>query len=119
MAGSLFPESMDTLTRSIISGLRARLGSAAQDFTVTESRDQPTPWLTFECTVYEFLPLTFVYDRGHCGFSVDYGSRKVSLARPRGVLGLRDADDLEVFLDEVVVAARERIPDKFLAARGW
>ena len=119
MAGSQFPESMDGLARMIVAGLQARIGDAAAEFVVAEKRDAPTPWLTLECTVFDYLPLVFFYDRGRCGFSVDYGARKVGLARPQGPLGLRTAEDLEVFLDEVVVAARERVPDKFLAARGW
>jgi len=119
MAGSRFPESMDTLARDIIAGLQQRLGSAVYDFAVSETRDAPTPWLTIECTMFDYLPLVFFYDRGRCGFSIDYGSRKIRLARPSGPAGLRSHEDLERFLDEVVVAARERVPDKFLAARGW
>ena len=119
MAGSRFPESMDTLARDIIAGLQRRLGSAIDDFAVSEARDAPTPWLTLECTMFDDLPLVFFYDRGRCGFSVDYGSRKIRLATPSGPAGLRSHADLERFLDDVVLAARERVPDKFLTARGW
>lgn len=119
MVGSQFPESMDGLARKIIAGLRERIGDAAGDFVAAEKRDAPTPWLTLECTVFDYLPLVFFYDRGRCGFSVDYGARKIELARPRGPLGLRSEQDLDTFLDDVVAASRERIPDKFLAARGW
>jgi len=110
---------MDVLARDLIAGLRLRAGTGVDDFAVTETRDAPTPWLTLECTMFDYLPLVFFYDRGRCGFSIDYGSRKIRLARPAGAAGLRSQADLDDFLDEVIVAARERIPDKFLAARGW
>jgi hypothetical protein len=57
MAGSQFPESMEGLARMNIAGLQARIGDAAAEFVVAEKRDAPTPWLTLECTVFDYLPL--------------------------------------------------------------
>lgn len=46
---------MEQLARSLALELRSR-GDVADDAAVTEIRDRPTPWLTFEFTLYDFLP---------------------------------------------------------------
>jgi len=54
MAGSRFPESMSRLD-VLIDALTGRLGKAVGGFVVSESRDRPTPWLTLEFRVFDFL----------------------------------------------------------------
>lgn len=118
MAGSRFPESMNALTDYVVAGLKRRLDDAVDDVEVRESRDSPTPWLTLECTLFDYLPVVFTYDRGFCGFGVDFGSRGTPLA-PREPLAVRSAQNIDVLLDQAVEQARLRIPDKFLESRGW
>lgn len=66
-----------------------------------------------------FLPVAFFYDRGSAGFSVDYGSRRVSLLKLTDVHFDRGLVQVAKAVDDVLTAARLRIPDKFLAAHGW
>ncbi|MBQ9915593.1 MAG: hypothetical protein IJO71_00125 [Microbacterium sp.] len=61
----------------------------------------------------------FFYDRGWGGFSVDYGSRSVSLLKLTDVHFDHGRVRVGKAVDDVLTAARLRIPDKFLAAHGW
>lgn len=116
MARSLSASSMDQLARDLALELRYR-GDVASDSAVTEIRDAPRPWLTFEFTLYEFLPVAFIYDRGRGGFSVDYGGRRVSLLKLRDDHFDNGRVIVKKAVDDVLAAARLRIPDKFLESR--
>jgi len=118
VAGSLPTNSMDQLARDLALELRSR-GDVASDSAVTEIRDSPTPWLTFEFTLYQFLPVAFIYDRGRGGFSVDYGGRRVSLLKLQDDHFDNGRVDVKRAVNDVLAAARLRIPDKFLESRGW
>lgn len=98
--------------------MRSR-GDVADDVSVTEIRERPTPWLTLEFTLYDFLPVAFAYDRGRAGFGVSYGSRSVSLLKLTNVHFDHGRVQVAKAVDDVLAAARLRIPDKFLAAHGW
>ncbi|MDI9891376.1 hypothetical protein [Microbacterium sp. IEGM 1404] len=111
-------DSMEQLARRLVLELRSR-GDVADGAAVTEIRDSPTPWLTLEFTLYDFLPVAFFYDRGWGGFSVDYGSRRASLLTLTDVHFDHGRVRVAKAVDDVLTAARLRIPDKFLAARGW
>ncbi|MFF8186644.1 hypothetical protein ACF044_05230 [Microbacterium sp. NPDC016588] len=111
-------DSMEQSARSLASELRSR-GDIADDAAVTEIRDRPTPWLTLEFTLYPFLPIAFVYDCGHAGFGVDYGSCSVPLLTLTDVHFDHGRVRVGKAVDDLLTAARLRIPDKFLAAHGW
>ena len=119
MAGSRFPESMARLEDVLIDALTSRLGKGAAGFVVTESRDEPTPWLTLEFRVFDYLPVVYIYDRGRGGFSVDYGSRRIGMKVPQPPMGVDSAADVAEMVDAFAEIARLWVPDKFLAARGW
>ncbi|MEZ3161925.1 hypothetical protein AB1K54_15525 [Microbacterium sp. BWT-B31] len=114
-----FPGSMSRLAEVLIDALRARLGNAVGGFVVSESRDQPTPWLTLEFQVFDYLPIVYFYDRGRGGFSVDYGSRRIGMKVPQPVVGLRSVEDVATLVDAFAEVARLWVPDKFLEAHGW
>ncbi|WP_230006699.1 hypothetical protein [Microbacterium sp. Bi128] len=57
--------------------------------------------------------------RGRAGFSVDYGSRRVSLLELADVHFDHGRVQVAKAVDDLFTAARLRIPDKFLAAHGW
>lgn len=118
MDEGLTVDSMEQVARRLVLELRSR-GDMADGAAVTEIRDKPTPWLTLEFTLYDFLPVVFVYDRGHAGFSVDYGSRPVSLLKLTDAHFDHGRVQVAKAVDDVLTAARLRIPDKFLAAHGW
>lgn len=119
MSGSRFPESMDRLEDVLIDALRARLGKAAAGFVVTETRDEPTPWLTLEFRVFDYLPVVFIYDRGRGGFSVDYGARRIGMNVRQPTGGISSPTDVEDMVGDFAQTARLWVPDKFLDARGW
>lgn len=111
-------DSVEQLARSLALELRSR-GDVADDAAVTEIRDRPTPWLTLEFTLYDFLPIAFVYDRGRAGFSVDDGSRSVPLLKLTNLHFDHGRVRVAKAVDDLLTAARLRVPDKFLAAHGW
>ncbi|GAA3638885.1 hypothetical protein GCM10022200_22830 [Microbacterium awajiense] len=114
-----FPESMTRLEDVVIDSLRARLGAAVAGFVVAETRDEPTPWLTLEFRVFDYLPVVFVYDRGRGGFSVDYGARRIGMNVPQPTSGIASPEDVAQMVDAFADTARLWVPDKFLEARGW
>ncbi len=114
-----FPESMTRLEEVVIDSLRARLGAAVAGFVVAETRDEPTPWLTLEFRVFDYLPVVFVYDRGRGGFSVDYGARRIGMQVPQPATGIASPDDIAEIVDAFADTARLWVPDKFLKARGY
>lgn len=114
-----FPESMTRLEHVVIEALRARLGAAVAGIVVAETRDEPTPWLSLEFRVFDYLPVVFVYDRGRCGFSVDYGARRIGMKVPQPPTGISRPDDIAEMVDAFAETARLWVPDTFLEARGW
>lgn len=77
---------------------------------MTEIRDSPTPWLTLEFNLYDFLPVAFFYDRGWGGFSVDYGSRRVSLLELTDVHFDHGRVQVAKAVDDLLTAARPANP---------
>lgn len=119
MDGSRFPESMSRLEDVLIEQLIERLGKAVDGFVITESRDEPTPWLTLQFRVFDYLPIAYTYDRGRGGFSVDYGERRIGMKVPQPVNGITSVADVKTMVEAFADIARLWVPDKFLDSRGW
>lgn len=106
---------MDAVTDLLIDALDAHFGDAVVGYTVPESRDEPTPWLTVKFAVYGYFPIVFTCDRGRFGFGVDYGTTAVPVALPQTIS--RDLEGPQAVAEVVEAfdeAIRLRIPDKYL-----
>lgn len=85
---------------------------AVTGFRIQEVHEGDHPWLTFGFEIYEFMHITFTYDRGSFGFSVEYGEYGLPLAGSRE-LGI-SIEDLDAIMLELDKRVRLRIPDKYL-----
>lgn len=106
---------MDALTDLLLDAFEAHFGDAVQGYTVSESRDEPTPWLTVEFVVYGYFPIVLTYDRGRFGFGIAYGSTAVPVSIPPMISReLESPGAIAEAVEAFDAAIRLRIPDKYL-----
>lgn len=89
--------------------------SAVSDYVISDKSDDPHTRLHLEATLYDFLVLDVLVERGAIFFALCESSIKIRLFNvPLSDLGMIERAPLR--LDSEV---RLRIPDKYLVAKGW
>lgn len=107
----------DVMEENMINSSKSFFGDAIKDFVVKTSTDVPSVMVSMEATVYNYFVIYLSYERSNLGASIVGGN---------GVLlhlvfcpFEEDQDDFSDFLTSLDKELRLRIPDKYLAAKGW
>ncbi|MBQ8527083.1 MAG: hypothetical protein IJ429_01295 [Lachnospiraceae bacterium] len=105
------------MAEQFIEMAKEKMGDRLSDFKIVDVQDDPNHrWFSVLFIAYDYYPIRLNYSMGRFGCCIPIGKKGADLDNSQKWW---DTADFDVFFDELQIQLELRIPDKFLAAKGW
>ena len=104
------------IAKEFIGSMKSVFGRGVEGISLHDVSDVPFQQFSVNFVLYDYFPMQFNYDRGRFGCCICFGERAIPI---KTSFEWNDGNIYDEYWKEIAYEIKLRIPDKYLAAKGW